>query len=58
LWTAIAITAPDLAYRTQARWFPISRETFTVVFYSFLGVFKILFILLCLVPYLALLILG
>jgi hypothetical protein len=36
----------------------MARETFTVVFYSFLGLFKAGFLLLNLVPYLALLIVG
>ena len=58
LWTIICIAAPDLVYRTQSKWFPISRETFDVVIYSFLGLFKIVFLAFNLVPYLALLIVG
>ncbi len=50
--------APDLLYRMQSKWFPISRETFNVVIYSFLGLFKIVFLVFSLVPYLALLIIG
>jgi hypothetical protein len=34
------------------------RPTFTVVFYSFIGLFKIFFLFFNLVPYLALLIIG
>ena len=45
-------------YRLQSRFFPIPRETFNVVIYSFLGLYKIFVIVFCLVPYLALLILG
>lgn len=52
------ILAPDLMYRTQSKFFPISRETFNVAIYSFLGLFKIFFLLFNLVPYLALLIMG
>ena len=44
LWTTMLIWAPDLVCRTQSRWFPISRETFDVVIYSFLGLFKIIFL--------------
>lgn len=55
-WTSAAIMAPDRVYRIQSKWFPLPRETFTVVFYSFLGVFKIVFIVFNLVPYIALLI--
>ncbi len=58
LWTTISLLAPDLVYRTQNKWFPMPRETFTVVFYSFLGLFKIVFLVFNLVPYLALLIVG
>jgi len=58
LWTTFCISAPDLVYRAQSRWFPIPRETFNVVMYSFIGVFKIVFIVFNVVPYLALLIVG
>ena len=58
LWTSTSLVAPDLVYRTQNKWFPMPRETFTVVFYSFLGLFKILFLVFNLVPYAALLIVG
>ena len=42
----------------QSRWFPISREAYDVAIYAFLGVFKIVFIVFNLVPYLALSIVG
>ena len=58
LWASVSMLAPDLVYRTQYKWFPIPRETFTVVFYSFLGLFKIVFLVFNLVPYVALLIVG
>ena len=58
LWTVMFLLAPDLVYRTQSRWFPIPRQTFDVVMYCFLGLFKILFLIFNLVPYLALLIVG
>ncbi|MCZ6445193.1 MAG: hypothetical protein O7F17_00165 [Planctomycetota bacterium] len=45
-------------YRTQSKWFPIPRETFNVVIYSFLGLFKIVFLVFNVVPYVALLIVG
>jgi len=57
-WTVFAAFAPDLVYRTQSMWFPIPRETYNVVMYSFLGVFKIFFLVFNLVPYVALLIVG
>jgi hypothetical protein len=50
--------APDLMYRTQRIWFPLSRETFDVVLYGFLGMFKIFFLIFNVVPYVALLIIA
>lgn len=58
LWSSALILAPDLVYRIQARWFPIPRETFNVVIYSFLGLFKIVFLAFNVVPWAALLIVG
>ncbi len=58
LWLGVYSLAPDLVYRTQSRWFPIPRESFDVVFYSFLGLFKIFFLMFNVVPYLALLIIA
>ena len=58
LWIAMCILAPDLVYRTQSKWFPIPRETVNLVIYSFLGLFKILFLVFNVVPYVALLIVG
>ena len=58
LWTVMCGLAPDWVYRTQSKWFPISRETFNVVIYSFLGLFKIVFLAFNVVPYVALLIVG
>jgi hypothetical protein len=42
----------------QCKWFPIPRETFNVVIYSFLGVFKIFWLVFNVVPYVVLLIVG
>ncbi len=58
LWVAFCALAPDLVYRTQKMWFPMPRETFNVVIYSFLGLFKIFFLVFNIVPYVALLIVG
>ena len=48
--------AQDFVYRKHSKWFTIPRETFNVAIYSFLGFFKIVFIVFNLVPYVALLI--
>ena len=58
LWVTMSIWTPDLVYHTQNKWFPIPRETFNVVMYSFLGLFKIVFLVFNVVPYVALLIIG
>jgi hypothetical protein len=57
-WTTMFMLAPDLVYRTQHRWFSFSRETFNVVFYCFLGMFKIVFLVLNVVPFVALMIIA
>lgn len=58
LWTTVYMFAPDLVYRTQSKWFSIPRETFDLVFYCFLGLFKIVYLVFNVVPLLALLIIG
>ena len=57
-WIVMFRFAPNLVYRTQKKWFPGHRETFDVVMYSFLGLFKIVFLVFVAVPYVALLIVG
>ena len=57
-WILIYLCAPDAVYRTQSKWFPISQEKFQVVYYGFMGIFKIFIIVFNLVPYVALLIIG
>ena len=58
LWTLFLVFAPDFLYRIQNRWFPIPRQTYDVVIYAFLGLFKLLFLVFGVTPYLALLIVG
>ncbi len=50
------VSAPDFMYSMQSQLFPMARETFNVVLYSFLGLFKIFFLVSNAVPYAALLI--
>ncbi len=57
-WVLVCMLAPDLVYRVQSKFFPLPRETFDIIIYSFLGLFKIIFIVFNLVPYLALLIIS
>ena len=48
----------DWVYQIHGKWFSISRETFNVAIYSFIGLYKILIIVFNLVPWIALLIIG
>ena len=57
-WIFIHLMAPNAVFRMQQIFFPISRETWDIVFYSFLAVFKIFVIIFNLVPFIALLIIG
>ena len=52
------LIAPGLVYKTQTWLFPISREAFHVVFYSFLALYKICILIFNVVPYAALVIVG
>ena len=54
----IYLLVPNLAYRLQSRFIPISRETFDIVFYSFIGFFKAVVLVFNVVPWMALLIIG
>ena len=52
------MAVPDLVYRTQNWIFPMSREVFNVVLYSFLAVHKIMIIIFNVVPLISLLIIS
>ena len=58
LWAVMCLCAMDFVYRIHSKWFPMPRETFNVVMYLFLGLFKIFFLFFNLVPYVAILVLG
>jgi len=58
VWIAFLILLPGFVYNIQSKFFPISRETFNTVVYSFLGAFKLLFLLFNVTPYVALRIIG
>jgi hypothetical protein len=49
--------AGEWIYKMHSKWFPITREAFTLTTYCFMGGMKFLVIMLNLVPYLALAIL-
>ncbi len=48
--------ARDWVYRMHSRWFPMPREAFNVVIYSFLGVMKLFVWVFNIIPLLALVI--
>lgn len=54
LWVLLMMFAPDLVYRTQYRWFPLTKESFAETMYRFLGLYKLMFLMFNLVPWLAL----
>lgn len=54
VWIIFCAMAPDWVYATQSHFFPIPRESFDLMIYGFLGLFKLLFLIFNAVPYLAL----
>ena len=54
----MCVFAGDWVYRMNRLWFPISRETFNVAIYAFIGLYKIFVLMFNLIPYIALVIVG
>ena len=54
----ITAYAGDWVYRMNSLWYRIPRDTFNVVIYCFIGLFKIFVMVFNVVPFLALLIIG
>jgi len=54
----LIMVAKDWAYSIHSKLFSISRESFNTMIYGFLGVYKLLLFVFCLVPYIALLIMS
>jgi hypothetical protein len=50
--------AGDFVYSIQNKVFPMPRETFTVVLYSFLGFYKIAWLVASVIPWITLLLMG
>lgn len=50
--------AGDSVHKMHSKWFPMPRETFNVVLYSLLGIYKIVWIVFNVVPWVALVIIG
>ncbi len=45
-------------YKIHSKWFPMPRETYNAIVYSFLGFYKLMIWVLCLIPWVALLIMS
>ena len=54
----VYMLVPNLAYQMQSKFIPISLETFDIVFYSFIGFFKVVVLVFNVVPWIALTIIG
>jgi hypothetical protein len=54
----ISVFAGDLAYRIHGKWFPMPRETFNVLLFSFVSFYKFMFFFFIVIPYVVLLIMG
>ena len=48
------LLAPNLIYKLQSMFIPISREMFNVIFYSFIGFFKVIVLVFNVVPWIVL----
>lgn len=51
----IIVIAGDWAYRIHSMWIPLPRETFNVVLYSVMSVYKLMVFFFVVVPYVAIL---
>ena len=54
LWSSIFMLMPDTVYRLHNRWFSITKDNYDLLMYAFLGLYKILFLVFNLVPYISL----
>ena len=54
----VFMLVPNMVYRMQTRFVPISRETFDIVLYSFMGFYKAIVLVFNVVPWIALVIIG
>lgn len=54
LWTLCFFLIPGTVYRLQAKFCPMTEKQFQLIFYGFLGVFKILVLIFNVIPWIAL----
>ena len=57
-WFLFFMLAHDWMYRMHKKWFSLSQETFDTIHYAGMAAFKMGTLLFCLVPYLAMHIVG
>ena len=57
-FVVVLLTARDFAYGMQKKFFALTDGQLDLVMYCFLGAFKLVVIVFCLVPWIALLIVG
>lgn len=50
--------AGDFVYKTHSKWFSMPRESFNVVLYAVLGMYKVVWLVFNVVPWVALAIIG
>lgn len=55
---AIFTMAKEWVYKTHSRWFNISKPAFDMILYCFLGFYKLLVWVFCIIPWIALSIIG
>lgn len=58
LTSLMLLALNNRVYRIHSKWFPMPRETYNAIVYSFLGLYKLLIWVFALVPWLTLLILN
>jgi hypothetical protein len=51
---AIIVLAKERIYRMHSQWFDISRKDFDVVLYCFLGFYKLIVFVFCIIPWIVL----
>jgi hypothetical protein len=54
----ICVFASDWVHQLHSIWFPLPKETFNVMLYSFVSLYKFFFFFFNVIPYVALLIMG
>ena len=57
-WFAFFTQGHDFVYRLHGRWFDLEPQRFDAIHYQAMALYKVAIFLFCLVPYLALLIVG